>query len=251
MSESTKGEPGKEPEDLARADVASERKGRESDRPESARLPRARSIERRERRRERAQTAPKRMARTFVAVPKNMSPATWLVALMLAIFLALSIANPLRNYFEQRAELAQINAKIEGQEKEKAELTNELNRYRDQDYIKEQARTRLGLIEPGESAYRIISPKIHADKLGTEQGEDATGDESNRDWYARLWDSISTPEEAKDEDSDPAKENHKLPTVPEQNPEQGSAQNPEQAPEQNPGAPEGAPQPAPEQAPAN
>lgn len=230
MSESTKGEPGKEPEDLARADVASERKGRESDRPESARLPRARSIERRERRRERAQTAPKRMARTFVAVPKNMSPATWLVALMLAIFLALSIANPLRNYFEQRAELAQINAKIEGQEKEKAELTNELNRYRDEDFIKEQARTRLGLIEPGESAYRIISPKIHADELGTESEEGSNGEsEGNRDWYAQLWDSISTPEEELKED-DPATEDHKLPTVPEENPEQEQPAAPEQAP---------------------
>lgn len=230
MSKSTKGEPDKEPEDQPRADVASEKEGQEHVRPESARLPRARSIERRERRRARAQTAPKRMARSFVEVPKNMSPTTWLVTLVLVIFLAVSIANPLRNYFEQRAELAQLNQEIEAQEKEKAELTSELNRYRDEDYIKEQARTRLGLIEPGESAYRIISPKIHADELGTESEEGSNGEsEGNRDWYAQLWDSISTPEEELQED-DPATEDHKLPTVPEENPKQEQPAVPEQAP---------------------
>lgn len=230
MSKSTKGEPDKEPEDQPRADVASEKEGQEHVRPESARLPRARSIERRERRRARAQTAPKRMARSFVEVPKNMSPTTWLVTLVLVIFLAVSIANPLRNYFEQRAELAQLNQEIEAQEKEKAELTSELNRYRDEDYIKEQARTRLGLIEPGESAYRIISPKIHADELGTESEEGSNGEsEGNRDWYAQLWDSISTPEEELKED-DPATEDHKLPTVPEENPKQEHPAVPEQAP---------------------
>ncbi|CAI37655.1 cell division protein [Corynebacterium jeikeium] len=230
MSKSTKGEPDKEPEDQPRADVASEKEGQEHVRPESARLPRARSIERRERRRARAQTAPKRMARSFVEVPKNMSPTTWLVTLVLVVFLAVSIANPLRNYFEQRAELAQLNQEIEAQEKEKAELTSELNRYRDEDYIKEQARTRLGLIEPGESAYRIISPKIHADELGTESEEGSNGEsEGNRDWYAQLWDSISTPEEELKED-DPATEDHKLPTVPEENPKQEQPAVPEQAP---------------------
>ena len=128
------------------------------------------------------------------------------------------------------AELAQLNQEIEAQEKEKAELTSELNRYRDEDYIKEQARTRLGLIEPGESAYRIISPKIHADELGTESEEGSNGEsEGNRDWYAQLWDSISTPEEELKED-DPATEDHKLPTVPEENPKQEQPAVPEQAP---------------------
>lgn len=240
MSKSTKGEPAKEPEDKPRADVASENNGQEKDRPASSRLPRARSIERREKRRQRAQTAPKRMARSFVEVPKNMSPATWLVSLLLLIFLAVSITNPLRNYFEQRAELAQLNTKIAGQEKEKAELTSELNRYRDEDYIKEQARTRLGLIEPGESAFRIISPKIQADKLGTEVEDEKNGDEGNRDWYQQLWDSISTPEEVLEEQNNPENEDHRLPTVPE---EKTDAPAPEQASE-------GAPAPAQEQAPA-
>ena len=244
MSKSTKGEPDKEPEDQPRADVASEKEGQGNDRPASARLPRARSIERREKRRERAQSAPKRMARSFVEVPKNMSPTTWLVALLMVIFLAISITNPLRNYFEQRAELARLNAQIESQEKTKAELTNELNRYRDEDFIKEQARTRLGLIEPGESAYRIISPKINAEELGTEAEEESTGEgDGSRDWYAQLWDSIATPEELVEE-KDPENEDHKLPTVPEEKPEQ---QNPEApAPEQEPApaAPEQAPAPA-------
>lgn len=173
-------------------------------------IPRARSVERQERLRERAQAAPKRIARSFIQLPSQVSPAVLIAALLLVIFLAVSIASPLRNYFEQRAELAELNAQIAQQQQEKERLTDELNRYNNEDYIREQARTRLGLIERGESAFRIISPEINATAPESTPGADEDVPQRG-EWYQQLWDSISVPELAAPED-DPA-QNNDLPTV--------------------------------------
>ncbi|HIW96453.1 MAG TPA: septum formation initiator family protein [Candidatus Corynebacterium gallistercoris] len=186
----------------------------EKEHEQSARLPRARSVERREERRARAQQAPRRVARSFVQLPKKFSPKGLIIAAGLAIFLAFSISTPLRNYFEQRSELAEINSTIAAQEQRKAELTDELNRYSNEDYIKEQARTRLGLIEPGESAFRIISPSINSSAPDPALDDEAAEDDKR--WYTKLWDSISIPEDelTPEESTTGDVENHHLPTVP-------------------------------------
>lgn len=186
-------------------------------------IPRARSVERQERIRERAQAAPKRLARSFVQLPKKVSPVVLTVAALLVIFLAISIAQPLRNYFEQRAELAEINAQISQQQQERDRLTEELNRYNNEDYIKEQARTRLGLIEKGESAFRILSPEINSTAPGSTPGAEETAPEKG-DWYKQLWDSISVPEFAEPEK--PHEQEHNLPTVQEPARDKNPTQNP-------------------------
>lgn len=184
-----------------------------------ASIPSARSVERQQQRRQRAQSAPSRIARTFVEVPKKINPVVLLMAIGLVVFLAWSIAVPARNYFEQKSELARIEAQIEGNQREKQELTEELNRYNSEDYIREQARTRLGLIEPGETAFRLISPRIDSNSPTDDPGQEDPGD--TRQWYQRLWDSVSIPEEEITEPSEqaPAPE-HKLPTLPEEPAEQ-------------------------------
>lgn len=187
--------------------------------PQPASIPSARSVERQQQRRQRAQLVPSRIARTFVEVPKKINPLVLLMAIGLVVFLAWSITVPARNYFEQKSELARIEAQIESGQREKQELTEELNRYNSEDYIREQARTRLGLIEPGETAFRLISPRIGSEAATNEPGKEDEGDA--RQWYQRLWDSVAIPEE---ETTEPTKEEqapkHKLPTLPEEPAEQ-------------------------------
>ena len=132
-------------------------------------------MERNQARRRRMRQAPQRVARRFVALPSRMSPGAAIVVILVVVLMALSLATPLRNYYEQRTELAQLQSTIQEQERHKAELQAELNRFENEDYLKEQARIRLGVIEPGESAYRIISPKITG-----AAGEDAPGQERAR-----------------------------------------------------------------------
>ncbi|WP_225723469.1 MULTISPECIES: septum formation initiator family protein [Corynebacterium] len=182
-------------------------------------LPQARSVERQARRRAQARQAPARLARNFVQLPQRINPGVTVFTALLVAFLAFSIAQPLRNYFEQRSQIAELESKITSQEQYKAELIEEINRYGNENYIKEVARTRLGLIEPGESAFRIISPKIKANgQVGAEGSDFVPGEEeptAPAPWYEQLWDSISVPEhESVVDDNDEDGPALKLPTVP-------------------------------------
>ncbi|MBC2681993.1 septum formation initiator family protein [Corynebacterium sp. 4HC-13] len=180
------------------------------------RLPRARSVERQEHLRERAQAVPARIARSFKQLPQKVNPAVLTVAAFLVIFLAVSIAPPLRNYFSQRAELAELNAQIDHKTQQRDQLTEELNRYNNNDYIREQARTRLGLIEPGESVYRILSPKIQANPAGSTPGVEEEQGGQRGEWYEQLWDAIATPPPEEKPTGNHVIDNQ-LPTVPEDN----------------------------------
>lgn len=200
-----------------------------ADRP---RLPQARSVQRQQERRQRVHTAPARMARNFVALPQKINPLATVISIVLVIFLALSIATPLRNYFEQRAEIARLDEKIQSQEQRKRELTDELNRYHNEDYIKEQARTRLGLIEPGESAFRIISPRIKSTAPGETVAEDDPNQQGEREWYQKLWDSLSVPEPTPEEIKQEQEQSH-LPTLPGPNEEKKQQEQQAPAPAEN------------------
>ena len=99
------------------------------------------------------------------------------------------------------------------------ELQAEKDRFSDPGYIKEQARIRLGLVEEGETPFRIIDPA-----LGPVTGDDPVGEEPlpTKSWYEQLWDSVSLPPE-EEKPANPARDEatrpDRLPTVPEQAPE--------------------------------
>ena len=188
----------------------------------SAHLPAPRSSEARTRRTKAAKDAPRKLARSFVQLKTSVNPVVLLVSVLVLAAVVVSVATPLRNYFSQRAELAEVNAQIDRQEAEKQSLTEEIAKYGSEAYLKEQARTRLGLVEPGETAFRLMDPEIGsgADYV---PGESAETTEEDPPWYSKLWGSVASPP---DEDGDPAEnvppegESPNLPVAPEPAPEQ-------------------------------
>ncbi len=190
-------------------------------------LPPARSMQRSIERRERAQEAPRRLARSFVALPAKVNPKIIIAVVAAVVVLAFSLATPLRNYYQQRTELANLRNTIAAQEQRKSDLEDELNRYNNEEYLKEQARVRLGVIEPGESAFRIMSPKIttgdpNSPEPGTSESETEAGLAENQDepWFRTLWDSIAIPpEDSPTGDGDGPTEELRVPTLPEENPQ--------------------------------
>lgn len=116
------------------------------------------------------------------------------VAVMVSVVLVilLSVAVPLRNYYEGRAEIARLEDSIAAKKAEKLRVEDEIERYKDADYVREQARSRFGLVEPGETAYRIIDPRITNKDSVTTSRQDY---EEARPWYAVLWDAIAEPPE--------------------------------------------------------
>lgn len=171
--------------------------GQDSSSDRSAHLPAPRSVEARSRRARAAKAVPRRFARSFVQLRTSVNPAVLAVAVLVLAAVVVSVATPMRNYFEQRAALAETNATIERQEAEKQALTEDIAKYGSEAYLKEQARTRLGLVDPGETAYRLLDPAIDS---GAEYvpGEKTETPEATPPWYSRLWGAVATPPEPED-----------------------------------------------------
>lgn len=144
--------------------------------------------------------------------PLKIGVVELVVLIAVLIIFLLTIALPLRNYFEQRNEIKEVNAAIAQKQKHKDELLSELDRYRNKAYLDEQARNRLGVIAPGEVAFRILDPTMTNDDTltSTEDKEEKSGS-----WYETLWGSVASPSQAEGdaEDTEPTPE-MRLPVEP-------------------------------------
>jgi len=107
-----------------------------------------------------------------------------------AIIIIGTIWAPANNYFQGRSETNRLNDSIAAKQAEKERLLDEIDRYEDEAWIREEARRRLGLIEEGEIAFRVIDPNMEADASVTTSAEELTADLT---WYEILWASIATP----------------------------------------------------------
>ncbi len=124
-----------------------------------------------------------------------------ILIIMVVILVLVMITVPLRNYMEQRAEIARLSSSINALNNQKTVLEGEIEKYQSEEYIKEQARIRLGVIEPGEMAFRVIDPALENQRQTGDsfQNDDAT----TGSWYEVLWDSVTTPETLEETEETP------------------------------------------------
>ena len=127
------------------------------------------------------------------------------VAIILVSFvLVLMYASSIKVYFAQQSEIARHEASIRQHERDIADLQDQVARWQDPNYVKAQARDRLGWVMPGEVGYKVIgsdgqllAPIVRIDSSSTlPQGEHPTT------WWERLTTSIAVadnPAPAKDQ----------------------------------------------------
>lgn len=120
--------------------------------------------------------------------PQRLSLIGVGVLVAVALVILIAIAVPLRNYYQGRSEIARLNESIASMEDEKQRLEDEIVRYSDEDYVRQEARRRLGVIGEGETAYRIVDPRMQDSGTLT---TDAAEEEAATPWYETLWDSIA------------------------------------------------------------
>lgn len=110
---------------------------------------------------------------------------SWAILISVVVAVLLAIAVPLRNYYEGRSEIRRLNDSIAALEQRKSDLEADIAMYQDPEYIKQEARRRLGVMEPGETAWRVIDPRMT-------QSETITSDQAPdlRSWGEVLWDSL-------------------------------------------------------------
>ncbi|AKK02740.1 FtsB family cell division protein [Corynebacterium epidermidicanis] len=159
------------------------------------------------------------------------------VALFVMLLFLLTIAIPLRNYFEQRNEIKRVSAAIVQKQQRKEDLLGELEKYRNEAYVQEQARNRLGVIAPGEVAFRVLDPQMQKEDSVTTR--EAANGETQQPWFDTLWGAISTPEQEvlTGETPAPAPEMHMpiKPTAPVEKPAEQAPEVPANNPPAAPG----------------
>ncbi|MDO5735689.1 MAG: septum formation initiator family protein [Propionibacteriaceae bacterium] len=116
---------------------------------------------------------------------------TWrlLVLGVVMAAVAITLAQSLRVYFAQRQEIAQYRVQILQTRDDIAELEDQLERWNDADFVRAEARSRLGWVMPGEVGYRVIGSDGEA--LGGDSAALSAPEEAaTGDWWQRVWGSV-------------------------------------------------------------
>lgn len=119
----------------------------------------------------------------------RLSIAESAVIVLVAILILGAVAVPLRNYFQGRTDIARTTEAIAQKQEEKDRLLREVDRYNSEAYQREEARKRLGVIEEGETAFRILDPAM---STGADPAQ-AEEEQGPQEWWRVLWDSIAVP----------------------------------------------------------
>lgn len=104
--------------------------------------------------------------------------------------LALTLAVPMRTYFSQRSEATQLAEQRRELERDLAGLRDRRAQQQDPAYIRSEARDRLRLVMPGETAYIVQVPGIEQPAVPVPTTRARTPDP----WYTQLWRSMSEPQ---------------------------------------------------------
>lgn len=119
------------------------------------------------------------------------------------LVLMISYASSLRVYFKQRHDIAETKSAITHSQKHIDQLHNEIDRWHDDDYVRIQARQRLGWVQPGETGYRVVGsdgkPVTKNAGVADEPDSDTT---SKSAWYDKLWGSVKHADHPPKHDSD-------------------------------------------------
>jgi len=119
--------------------------------------------------------------------------STRLLILFIVLFsIAVTLAPPTQHYFAQRAQISALEASVDSNRKKLEAARAELERWRDPNYIRSQARQRLHFVLPGERQYIILGAQSRIE-VGA-----STAAPVNQDfplgvaWYSRIISSITS-----------------------------------------------------------
>lgn len=124
-----------------------------------------------------------RVSRRFIAI------------LVVVAILVISLISSLRVYLNQRAQMSQAHAQIVQSNQQIADLEQEKKDWSDPDYVRAQARTRLGWVMPGESGYRVVGADGQPFGGGASIAHTDEGLTQNQSWWQRLWGSARTADQ--------------------------------------------------------
>ncbi len=115
---------------------------------------------------------------------------------MVLLILTISYASSLRIYYAQAQDIAATKAEIADRQQRIVELEGELAKWQDEEYVKTQARQRLGWVVPGETGYKVVDAEGKPLGGGAEiTSEVAPVVEPGDAWWAKLWGSVAAADQ--------------------------------------------------------
>ena len=117
-----------------------------------------------------------------------------LVLAAVLVLLGLSYASSLRIYLDQQHQLALAEQQIAERTVRIADLQAELKRWNDSDFVRAQARDRLGWVMPGEIGYQVVDENGEPIGVGLtlEAEQQLPAGEHEPMWWDRMWGSVQT-----------------------------------------------------------
>ncbi|WP_232677495.1 septum formation initiator family protein [Nocardioides sp. R-C-SC26] len=120
-----------------------------------------------------------------VATRSRPTSRAVILVLVLAV-LAVSYASSLRAYLQQRAHITDLQSTIDEREQQIDVLEREKRRWSDDEYIRAQARERLGYVKPGETPFVVLEDgrPLQTSSALSEPRTEPSVDEA---WWDKAW----------------------------------------------------------------
>ena len=128
-----------------------------------------------------------------MALPRARFTNRMAILVLVAAVLVVSYASSMRAYLQQRSQINDLQAQIASSQTAIKALEREKGRWKDPEYVRQQARLRFGWVLPGETAYQVIGrdgkPLEHTDELADPSSVARTVPES---WWGKVYGSLET-----------------------------------------------------------
>ncbi|WP_176702752.1 FtsB family cell division protein [Actinomyces vulturis] len=153
-------------------------------------------------------------------------PWTSIALVVVGLFAIYVIFPSLRSYLIQQQQYDEVVSQVQSTKELNQSLENELQRWNDDDFVRSQARDRLGYVMPGETTYIVVNP-------GHMHGEPEAGSElsqqTHEPWFVQLNNTVQIAGQISDRHiQDPAQRGWTTPTpqVPSESPSPASENSP-------------------------
>lgn len=116
------------------------------------------------------------------------------LGLILVVVVALAILTPtIRHLLTQQEQLRSISAQVDAARERTEELEHQQRLWADEDYVRSQARDRLGYVMPGERSFVVTDPQTvtgaSEDTAEARAAQAARERAATAPWYVNLWES--------------------------------------------------------------
>ena len=123
-------------------------------------------------------------------VPAKAFSGRMLALAVVMIAITIMLAPTVKIFFDKKAEIDALNADIAAREAEGDVLRQQVSRWQDPNYVKQQARDRINMVMPGETGYWVFGSDLPAGESSGQAGA-AAQDPADLPWVDSLWESIT------------------------------------------------------------